>query len=138
MIAPMIIFAFVVYLLVSNNSPADRDYEGAALFQTIIIAMVPGGLLAGYFFFKAKVARMTPSLPLESRLRQYLTLVLIRSALFEVPFFFCCVATFITGEILFLSATPVILFIFVLLRPNAGSIAEDLRLTSSERKEIES
>jgi hypothetical protein len=48
------------------------------------------------------------------------------------------VATILTREMLFLAAAPVILFIFLLLRPNVDSMASDMNLSASERAQIES
>jgi hypothetical protein len=138
MSAPIILFSAVAYFLIETDALGGPDYSLAPLLQTIAIILVPLCIGAGYFFFKTGVGRVDKKMPLSEKLRKYFALLIVRSAIFEGGFLFCFVATILTREILFLAASPVILFIFLLLRPNADTITSDLNLSASERSQIES
>lgn len=137
MTAPIIVFSFILYFLIETEALGEPDYSLAPLLQTIAIIVVPLCIGAGYFFFKSGVGKIDPKAPLPEKLRKYFVLLMVRSAVFEGGFFFCFVATVLTRELLFLAAAPVILFIFLLLRPNASSIAMDMNLSPDERSQVE-
>jgi hypothetical protein len=138
MAAPIIVLSAIVYFLIETGGLGLPDYSLAPLLQTIAVILVPLCIGAGYFFFKSSVGRIETRLPLTERLKKYFVLLIVRSAIFEGAFLFCFVATILTREMLFLAAAPVILFIFLLLRPNSDSMAADMNLSASERAQIES
>ena len=137
MSAPIIVFSAVLYFLVETGALGQPDYSLAPLLQTIAMIAVPLSLAAGYFVFKSGLRKISTTLPLADRLRKYFVLLMIRAAIFEAGFLICFVAVVLTRELLFLTAAPVILFIFLLLRPNAESIALDLNLTGTEKSQVE-
>jgi len=138
MAAPIIIFPAIAYFLIETGALGEPDYSLAPLLQTIAIILVPLCIGAGYFFFRTSAGRVDSKLPLSEKLRRYFAALMVRSAIFEGGFIFCFVATILTREILFLAVAPVLLFIFLLLRPNTESIATDLNLSPSEKSLIES
>jgi hypothetical protein len=138
MASPIIVLSAIVYFLIETGGLGTPDYSLAPLLQTIAVILVPLCIGAGYFFFKSSVGRIETRLPLTEKLKKYFVLLIVRSAIFEGAFLFCFVATILTREILFLAAAPVILFIFLLLRPNSDSMAADMNLSASERAQIES
>jgi hypothetical protein len=137
MAAPIIAFSAIVYFLVETGALGQPDYSLAPLLQTIAMIVIPGSLAAGYFVFKAGASKLDSKLPLLEKLRKYFVLVMIRSAIFEAGFLFCFIAVVLTRELLFLTAAPIILFIFLLLRPTGESIAVDLKLAGNEKAQVE-
>ena len=138
MTAPIIVFSAIVYFLTETGALGEADYSLAPVLQTIAIIIVPLCIGAGYFFFRTSVGRIGTDIPLSERLKKYFAALIVRSAIFEGGFIFCFIATILTREMLFLAAAPVLLFIFLLLRPNTDSIATDLNLSPGERNQIES
>jgi hypothetical protein len=125
-----------IYYLIKGGTMGSPDYTFALMLQTIAMFLVPGMMLLGYFFLKQGLKSIDTTLSLDQKLQRYLSLFLIRCALFEVPFLFCAAAALITKETLFIWSMPAILLIFMLLRPSADSVAEDLQLTPSEKKQL--
>lgn len=124
--------AFAIY----NGAFGEPDYSQALVLQQVAMFLVPGGMAAGYFIFKIQLKAIAKDLPLDQKLNRYLAAVVIRGALFELPFLFCCVAALITAELLFLYIAPVIFFVFLLLRPTVEGITADLDLTHAERSKL--
>lgn len=133
----LFVFGMVVYYLINNGSLGKADYSLAVLFQMIILVLVPASFAAAYFIFKMAVQKIDKKQPLRQKLNRYFTLVIVRSAILEAPGLFCCVAAFLTHEVLFLAAVPIILFVFNILRPTPATIAEELGLSPSEKKEVD-
>jgi hypothetical protein len=134
----LLIFALIVYYLISTGQLGPPDYSIAVLLQTIILVLVPASLGAGYFIFKSMLSKIDRKMPMMDKLRKYLTLVIVRSAFLELPGLFCCVAALITVDYLFLAGVPIILFVFLFLRPTVQAISEDLNLSANEKKQLES
>jgi hypothetical protein len=137
MAAPIIVFSGILYFLVETAALGAPDYSLAPLLQTIAMIVVPLSLAAGYFVFKAGLKKIDSDIPLQEKLKKYFVLMMIRSAIFEAGFFFCFVSVVLTRELLFLAVAPIILFVFLILRPNANSIALDLTLTGKEKSQVE-
>jgi hypothetical protein len=133
----LFVFGAVVYYLITSGTLGKADYSMALTFQTIILVLVPASIAAGYFLFKSMVARVDKKLSLHEKLKKHFSLVIVRNALLEVPGLFCCVAAFLTVDTLFLAGVPVILFVFLLLRPTTHSMALDLNLNPSEARQLE-
>src|SRR5262249_17666482 len=109
----------------------------AVTFQKIALVLIPGLMAVGYFMFRTMLSRIATSQSgLEEKVRRYFALVLIRAAFFEIAFFFCCVAAFLTRVQLFLWIAPVIFFVFLLLRPTAEGIVSDLSLNPSDGRKL--
>jgi hypothetical protein len=138
MCAPIILFSGVAYFLVNTGALGQPDYSMAPLLQTISIIVVPATLAGGYFVFRSGLSKIEERLLLAEKLQKYFVLLMIRGALFESGFLFCFVATILTRELLFLAAAPVMLFIFILLRPNIDSVVMDLNLSGAEKSLLES
>lgn len=133
----LFLFGAVVYYLITSGSLGKPDYTNAVIFQTIIVVLVPVSIAAGYFIFRYMAARIDKKATLPDKLKKHLSLVIIRNALLEVPGLFCCVAAFLTVDILFLAGVPVILLVFLLLRPTPDTMAVDLQLNAQEKKQLE-
>jgi hypothetical protein len=132
------LFGGVVYYLIKSGSLGEANYDLALTFQTIILIVIPLSLGVAYFAFKSMVSKIGSGLTLEQKLRKYFTLVLIRSAVLELPGMFCCVAALVTVDELFLAGVPAILLVFALTRPSLANITVDLQLKPAETKQLES
>ncbi len=97
---------------------------------------IPGLLAAGYFLFKYQLRQIDPKAKLAEKVKQYFSFVLIRSALFEVAFFICCVSALVTGVELFLYMALVPFMLFLLMRPNPSDLQNDLQLSDFDLSQI--
>ena len=131
-----VIFGTASYVLVATGMIGKPDYSLAMIFQKVALIFVPAAMAAGYFLFRFQLSRLDPKLPLEDKLKRYFTLILVRAALFEVAFFYCCVAALVTHVLLFLWIAPVVFFVFLLLRPTPEGISADLQLSPADSNKI--
>jgi hypothetical protein len=131
-----VVFGVAVYALTATGTLGKPDYNLAITMQKVAIFLIPLSMGAGYFVFRSMLARIDKNIALEAKVRRYFALVLIRGALFEGAFLFCCVAALITGVQLFLWISPVIFLVFLLLRPTPEGIAADLELNPADRNRL--
>ena len=126
----------ISYVLISTGTLGSPDYSLALTFQKIALIFTPSMMAAGYFLFKYQLSRLDMKLALENRLRRYFAFILVRAALFEFAFFYCCVAALTTKVLLFLWIAPVVFFVFLLLRPTPEGIAVDLQLSQADSRKL--
>jgi hypothetical protein len=131
-----VVVGVVSYLLISQRILGAPDYAMALTFQKIALIFVPSAMAAGYFVFRFQLSKVDLKVSLDQKLKQYLGFVIVRAALFEVAFFYCCVAALATGVILFTYMAPIVFLVFLLLRPTPAAVANDLQLSQSEASQI--
>lgn len=136
MAVAQVILGTASYVLVATNMLGEPDYTLAITFQQVALIFVPLMMAIGYFLFRYQLSRIDPKLPLETKLKRYFALILVRAALFEFAFFFCCVATLVTHVLLFLWIAPVVFFVFLLLRPTPEGISADLQLSPGDSNKV--
>jgi hypothetical protein len=132
-----LVFGGVVYGLLSTGMLGVPDYTLALTFQKIALIFIPLAMAVGYFLFRYLVTRIDPKLPLDDRLKRYFSVTLVRAALFEVAFFYCCVAALVTHVSLFLWITPIIFLLFLIMRPSPEAIATDLHLSPDDSSKLD-
>jgi hypothetical protein len=126
-----VIAGVVIYLLIKNGVLLP-DYSAAVLLQKIAMFVVPGLMAAGYFAFKYLLSKIDMNQRLDEKVQRYFSLIMIRAALFELAFLFCCVAAAITGVELFLYMAPIAFLLFLLMRPNPADMKSELQLNESD------
>ncbi len=133
-----VVLGTATYVLVSTGMLGSPDYSMALMFQKIAVVFIPGMMAAGYFLFKYQLSKINAALPLENKLKRYYALILVRGALFEIAFFYCCVAALVTKVLLFLWIAPVVFLVFLMLRPTPEGITNDLQLTHADSSKLNS
>lgn len=136
--AGQIIIGGISYLLISLNVLGTADYNLALTFQKVALLLVPSAMAAGYFIFRYQLTKIDPKLSLEEKLKKYLSLVVIRSALFEVAFMFCIVSALATRVTLFLVMAPIVFLVFLLVRPSQPAVIGDLQLSQNDSIKLNS
>lgn len=131
-----LIVGVVSYFLISTGTLGEPNYTLALTFQEIGLILIPLLMAAGYFLFKAQLRKIDLKLPLDEKLKKYLSLVIVRSALFEAAFLYCCCAALATGVMLFLWMAPVVFIVFLMVRPSVPAITNDLQLSPDEVNKI--
>lgn len=131
-----VVVGAVSYVLISQEILGAPDYNLAITFQKVALIFVPAAMAAGYFIFRFQLSKVDPGLPLDQKLKQYFSFVVVRAALFEAAFLFCCVAGLASRVILFLYMAPIVFLVFLLLRPTTAGIANDLQLSPSDSNKI--
>ena len=126
-----------VVLFLNVNGEITTDTSMIGIFQFVVPISIIVFLSMGYFVFKIALSKIEKLSPLSIKLRKYQGAVIVRSALVEVSGLFATVAALITGELLFLAGTALIVIILILLRPTLYNLVEDLSLTPEEKSKME-
>lgn len=128
----MVAFSGVIFFLHSTDQLSQNN-DLKDVLQYVVPVVVITSLSGGHIIFKMIISKINPAIPLKEKLPKYLSAVLVRSAIIEVSGLLGAVAAMITGEIYFLAATLLIVAVFILLRPTAHTLAEDLSLSAEDR-----
>ena len=134
----MLIFAGVVFALVYFGKMATSQDETTQLFTYMLVLVVIAGFSAAHFLYNFQLSRVDRSLSLQKKMPKYLGVLLVRSACLELPGLFATIVFFMTGNFYLLLIPIFIAVVFFLLRPTPAIIAEDLNLSSEERRLLES
>jgi hypothetical protein len=128
----LLIFSGVLMWLNSSEQVLPVEDVGQ-IFHYIVPIITITTLAASYMVFKMMIGKINPSLDLKQKLPKYQVAVIVRSALLELPGLLAAVAALITGDMLFLLASLLVIFLFLMVRPTPFRIAEDLNLSAAER-----
>jgi hypothetical protein len=133
----MLMFTAVVFALIYFGKMATSQDDSAQLFTYTLVAVVITGFSAAHFLYNFQLSRVDRSLSLQKKMPRYLGILLVRSACLELPGLFATIVFFMTGNFYLLLIPIFIALVFYLLRPTPATIAEDLNLTTEERRLLE-
>jgi hypothetical protein len=136
MAVAQLVLGVASYALVATGTLGKPDYTLALTLQEIALLLIPFSMGVGYFLFRYMLSQLDPKLPLEEKVKKYFSYALIRGALFEIGFLFCCVAALITSVQLFLWIAPVVFLVFLLVRPTPEAMTTDMRLSQSDSSKL--
>lgn len=111
-----------------------RDTKDVFFFVAPLLAF--GGIVAGFFLFKQLIGRLTEKTDLQSKMTGYQTAFITRAALLEGPSLFNIVAFMLSGNLLYLFISVILMLILLRSRPTASLIADDLQLGYDDKAEL--
>ncbi|HBF87278.1 MAG TPA: hypothetical protein DDX39_01455 [Bacteroidales bacterium] len=136
LVAGQIFFAAIVYYLhKSGNFAVDENLN--RIFLVIVPAFVVVGIAGNILFFKAKLKQLKFKKDLSYKMEQYRVALLVSYALIEGPSILGIVAFLLTGNIVFLSLSILIILLFFVNKPSKYKFSLDLELSGDEKKLIE-
>ena len=100
-------------------------------------AFVVVGIAGNILFFKAKLKQLKFKKDLSYKMEQYRVALLVSYALIEGPSILGIVAFLLTGNIVFLSLSILIILLFFVNKPSKYKFSLDLELSGDEKKLIE-
>lgn len=119
---------------------AQQGFEPDPSLATIFLALAMGlavmAIAVGYLLYQRGVAGLKPDQPLATRLNQYRSFFILRMALAEGAALFGGVTFLVSGNMIGLVISIVLLGWMVMLRPTADSLATALHLSGPERREV--
>jgi hypothetical protein len=136
LLAGQVMFAAVSYF-VAEKTPNFSLKNTGDVFLYIVPLMAIGSFTAGNIVFKQKIASLPAKDILMEKLIGYLTALIIRFALLEGASLFGIVAFMLTGNLLFLLISVLLMLFMLTLRPSADKVATDLELSYEEKLELE-
>ncbi len=120
-----IIFGAVVYFIIPSGS-VDVSL-GIRTTLLVVVATVALGAIAGTsVLFSARVERIRQQEDIGMRLRAYMTLNIIRYAVYEAPTLIALAGYTITASPLFLGIAVLLIAVFITLKPSLSRMSNDL------------
>jgi hypothetical protein len=136
MAVAQVLLGTISYVLIVTGTLGKADYTLALVLQEIALLLIPLSMAVGYFLFRYMLSRLDRQLPLEEKVKKYFSFTLIRGALFEIGFLFCCAAALITKVELFLWIAPIVFLVFLLVRPTPEGMTTDMQLSQADSSKL--
>lgn len=133
-VAVMMTFGLVA-LYVRNMQPIDNEL--ASLLQYILAGLLISALISIQFVPQLLIDRINRKLDLTDKISKYFPIVLVRSAILEIPGLFAGIATLLTGRSYFMVIVVLLMAAFYFYRPSGERIAEELSLDVNEREQLD-
>lgn len=136
LLAGQVMFAVVSYTVVEKAPHFDIKNTGD-LFLFIVPLMALACFVAGNLLFKLKIAPLPGKDTLVEKLIGYLSALIIRFALLEGASLFGIVSFLISGNLLFLLISVLLMVRMLTLRPTISTAETDLELSYEDKLELE-
>lgn len=130
-------FGIAAYYLVDSGQFGQDGAEILPVFQLMAPMMAVAGIFAGIFLSRKRIEAARGLTGLKAKLDEYRTAMIIKLALMEAPSMFAIVCFLLTGSQLFIGISGLILLVFILQRPVASKLMDDLQLSPEERAVLE-
>ncbi|GGF34648.1 hypothetical protein [Echinicola rosea] len=135
LLVAQIAFFTAAYFFTDRSMVSNEELN--SLFTYLIPVLVLAGIAGSNLLFRKQLAKLIETDTLKVKLTGYLSSLVIKYALLEIPAMLSIVAYFITANYLFLGMAVVVLIVFVLDRPSMGRTITDLQLSMAERQKVE-
>jgi hypothetical protein len=132
MLMGQVIFALVVWYLVSSGQVAAENSQLNDVFRLLVPLVIVGGLIGSRYMARARLRAIAVQSSLKDKLAAYRTLFVIKLAMLEAPALLAIVACLITGHDLYLALAGLVILIFFISRPTKYKVGSDLKLTREE------
>ena len=133
LLAGQIIFMAVAFFTVNNNPPQSQSDD---LFNIIVPVAIGLGLFMSSLLFKQMLAKIKKDDSFEQKLEAYRSALIIRYALLEGPSIFSTVVYLLSGNIIFLAFSGVMILAFLMNMPSRDKATQDLNLSSIEADKL--
>jgi MFS family permease len=136
LIGGQVFFGLIAFYLNNNGSyyPQGKDLKDIFIYLVPVFAIY--GLVAGSIIFKKRLNSSKNKTSLLEKLNDYRAALIIRYALLEGATFFSLVSYLMTGDQLFLYISILIIAMFIILKPSAEKVINDMELNPNERQMI--
>jgi hypothetical protein len=132
LIAGQLFFAFIILFLIygSEFKPEMQDFKNVFIIVVTLFAI--GGLFASQIIFRNRLDQAKSRTNLPEKLADYRSALIVRFALLEFPSFGSIVFCMITGEVIFLGMSGLIVAVFLAIKPTKDKAIMELELNSSD------
>ncbi|HEY9113414.1 MAG TPA: hypothetical protein VIN10_01860 [Bacteroidales bacterium] len=134
LIAGLVFFGIVALFLVQSGQISDTGDELRNIFLFVAPLFLVGGVFGSTIMFKKGLVEAKNKTELLEKLNFYRSALIVRYALLEGPAFFTTVVYLITGDLLFLGMTALIIVIFLIINPSPEKAINDLELSYEEKQ----
>ena len=144
MAAGIVLFSIIVFALIASGVDFSSGRHGgsstaplpALPFEIVAIILAVGGLLGGNTLFNTKVAATRYNGSLLEKTNAYRAAVILRYALLEGPALFSVIVCLLTGQIIVLVITAIMVAVMLYSLPSKERLISDLQLSFEETNVI--
>lgn len=131
-----ILFGIIAFLVVTMNGATIADEFLTQVLFIIVPVFIIGAFIASNVLFKKRIEKVKTRNNLVEKMAEYRGAIILKLAPLEGGSFLSIIAYFITGNIIFLSLSALIILMFVLNQPTKEKAIADLELNFDEEKEL--
>lgn len=136
LIAGQFFFGLVTYILSTMENFNSGGKELRDIFIYIVPVFAVGGFLGSIFIFKNRLQAAKNKADLFDIMADYRSALIVRYALLEGPSFLSIAVYFLTGDIIFLVFSGLIILYFFAIKPTTEKAAIELNLNPSQNNSI--
>lgn len=131
-----VLFGIISFVVVTKNGATIADeFLNQGLFIVVPIFII-GAFIASIALFKKRIETVKTRNNLVEKMAEYRGAIILKLAPLEGGSFLSIIAYFITGNIIFLSLSALIILMFLLNQPTKEKAIADLELNFDEEKEL--
>lgn len=130
MILGQVFFALIAFFLNKDRAASATEENELLLYIVPLIAAI--GVIAGSFMFRKRLAVLSPAASLSEKHALYQGACIMRYAFLQGPSLFAIAIYLMTGNLVFLLFSGLLILYLIYLRPSENTIAETLGLTAEE------
>ena len=128
--AGQLLFGVVVFYITPQKS---FSFDGVKYPMILIaFALAFGGFIGSTLMYRSRLASISSEDILAKKISAYQTGFIIRAALLEGPSLFSIVGYMLSGNLLFLAISGIIILYFISIRPTREKIIAELNLDYNE------
>ncbi|WP_420602624.1 hypothetical protein [Flagellimonas sp.] len=131
LIAGPLVFGLIVYF---NSQSTHINFSNTDdMFLIVIPIFALSSIFLGNFIFGQSIKNIARTSSLRQKLVRFQTASIIRYALVEAAAFFGIIAYYMTGNLVFMLISAILILYFFMLRPTREKIIRTLNLTGSDK-----
>jgi len=134
LIAGQLFFCLIAFFLHQTGNLDLGAKELTDIFIFIVPLFVIGGFFGSKIVFKNRLKAAKDQTNLFAKMTDYRGALVVRYALLEGPSFFAIIVYLLTGNLLFLGMSLLIIAYFFIIRPTSGDAITDLELSIIEEQ----
>jgi hypothetical protein len=137
LLAGQFMFALIVLIFSQMGIIAGGfDISVTNIFIGVLIVFIGSCLFASNFVFKNKLKSIDAMAPLSNKMAEYRSASIIKWALLEGPSFLAIIFTFLTGNLIFLGFSGLVMIYFFTMKPGAEKAANEMGLDYEEKQRL--
>ncbi|WP_186757154.1 hypothetical protein [Echinicola salinicaeni] len=128
------VFFTAAYFLTEKTEQMDATFH--LFLKFLIPSLVLASIFGSNIYFKKQLSKLKQDNSLKDKLTDYITALVVKYALLEVPAIIAIVAYFISADWLFLGLAGTMIIIFLLHKPSQSKTISELSLNPEEKRKV--
>lgn len=129
-----IAFFTAAYFL--TEKPENPDVDFKLFLKFLIPTLVLAAIFGSSIYFKKQLIKIKQNKQLKDKLTGYITALVVKYAMLEVPAITAIVAYFVSADLLFLGLAGIMIIIFLLHKPSQSKTISELSLSPEEKQKV--